>query len=240
MRVGYQVILLVCVTAGIAGCNSIKNSGKYNFADGYYKSNVFHDASSKVYVDNSDDSIYVYELDKKGKVILSSPEEKIHLSFPQEYSLTAVKAHNYRRRSFDFDFLTIPFKYRPSIGSFPNQFNTNLSGALYMGFRNDIYHLVYRQTPLNKYQKRLTRYGFSIGLFTGIGGTAMNPWVTNNQVFSEYDGVVWMKGVSGIFAVDNFALGFCVGWDDLLDPNRQYWIYEQKAWLGLAFGISIN
>jgi hypothetical protein len=34
-------------------CNSFKNTGKYSFADGYYKSTVFHHTSHKVYVDNN-------------------------------------------------------------------------------------------------------------------------------------------------------------------------------------------
>jgi hypothetical protein len=68
----------------------------------------------------------------------------------------------------------------------------------------------------------------------------MNPWVTNYQIDSEYDGLVWFNGFAGIIGVDNYSIGLAIGWDNLLDQNRRFWYYQQKPWLGLTFGININ
>ena len=68
----------------------------------------------------------------------------------------------------------------------------------------------------------------------------MNPWVTENNISIEYDGVVWSKGLAGILAIDNFTIGLGLGWDYLTDANKKYWIYQNMPWLGLAFGLNLN
>jgi hypothetical protein len=68
----------------------------------------------------------------------------------------------------------------------------------------------------------------------------MNPWVTENQINIEYDGVVWTNGLVVIMGLNKFAVGLALGWDRLLDDNRKYWIYEKQPWLGLAVGLNLN
>lgn len=122
----------------------------------------------------------------------------------------------------------------------PRQFNTNLNGAVYLGYRTDIYGIDYRRSPLGTYEQRLNHFGFSGGLFTGLGGTALNPWVSFPAIDQEYDGFIWSKGVAGIVGFNNITAGLALGWDHLLDPNRKVWIYQSKPWLGLAFGLNLN
>lgn len=232
------ICLLFCI--GLSSCSVVKDSPKYQLADGYYKSSVFKQKSKKVYVDNEEDVIRVYPLKKAGKIYLSDTSTHTRLSFPQLKSDSLLKSNSFRQASFDIDFLTLPFKYRFPTQGFPRQFNTSLNGAVYMGYRTDIYKLKYKGNPLGQFIRKKSHYGFSLGAFTGLGGTAMNPWVTNNQISSEYDGVVWSKGIAGIIAIDNFTIGLAVGWDDLLDHNKKYWIYQNQPWLGLAFGLNLN
>ena len=115
-----------------------------------------------------------------------------------------------------------------------------MNGAVYFGHRTDVYRLNYKKTPLHQFQRRIEHYGFSFGLITGLGGTTMNPSVTNSQISSEYDGLVWSKGIAGIFGVNNVTIGLALGYDDLLDNNKQYWIYQRKSWIGMAFGLNLN
>lgn len=68
----------------------------------------------------------------------------------------------------------------------------------------------------------------------------MTPTTTTNFISTEYDGIVWPKGVAGIIAVNNFTVGVSLGFDNLLDRNKQFWIYESKPWFGLAFGLNLN
>lgn len=51
------------------------------------------------------------------------------------------------------DFLTIPLKYRTHRNGVPAQLNTNLSGALYGGYRIDRYVLDYQENPVGKIEK---------------------------------------------------------------------------------------
>ena len=113
-------------------------------------------------------------------------------------------------------------------------------GLIFLGYRNDYYRLSYQENPISGFNRKTTHYAFSFGFFTGIGGADVNTWVTNGQVSSEYDGMVWSKGIALIAGVRNFTVGAALGWDNLLDKNHIYWIYHGKPWLGLAFGLNIN
>jgi hypothetical protein len=68
----------------------------------------------------------------------------------------------------------------------------------------------------------------------------MNPFVTNNNITSEYDGLVITKGVAGLVGVGDFTVGAALGFDNLLDKNRKVWIYENKPWFGFNVGFNIN
>ncbi len=234
-----RIILLFSVTVGLfTSCGVIKNSPKYQLANGYYKSKSFSTKTEKVYIDNEEDTVYVYKYDKHLKTVDTSSLNR--LVFAHKTSKSNEDSKYFRQPSFDVDFVTMPFKYRPTQRGFPQQFNTNLNGAVYFGLRNDVYHLKYKETPLKKYLRQTTHYGFSFGVFTGIGGAAINPWVTNGVVGYEYDGVAWSKGIGAIIGINNFTLGLALGFDDLLDENKDFWIYQQKPWLGLAFGLNLN
>ena len=217
-------------------CGIIKDTPKYSFANGSYRSKIFDKKTSKVYIENSDDSIFVYKINSNN--VLDTLFVK--LVYPQKKSESKILSNNFSQASFDIDFLTIPFKYRQKTVYLPQQFNTNLNGVIYLGYRNDIYNISYKKTPLNTFVRKTTHYGISYGLFTGLGGTTMNPWVTNNQISSEYDGVVWSKGLGAIIGVDNFSIGLAIGVDNILDQNKSYWIYQNKPWFGLAFGLNLN
>jgi len=225
------VILVVMI-----GC-SIKERPKYQLTDGYYKSLTFKNQSKKVYIDNKEDTIFIYTMNKETGLVDTISGRH---SFPQLSSRSQIKSSYYRQASFDIDFLTIPFKYRGPQADIPRQFNTNLNGAVYVGYRDDIYQLSFQENPLKKYQRQTHHYGISYGFFTGLGGTAMNQFVTQNQISSEYDGVVWSKGLAGIIGVNNFTIGLALGFDNLLDKNKKFWIYQHKPWLGLAFGLNLN
>ncbi|MEJ7740732.1 MAG: hypothetical protein WKF97_25220 [Chitinophagaceae bacterium] len=68
----------------------------------------------------------------------------------------------------------------------------------------------------------------------------MNPWVTNNQLTSEYDGAVVPYGVTALFAFNSFTSGVAIGIDHLLDRNRKFWIYRGRPWVGVTLGLNLN
>ena len=141
------------------------------------------------------------------------------------------------RRTFDVDVLTIPFKIRPSVQSFPEQLNSNFSAALYLGRRFDYYHLKSKKKVKSNF---ISGFGGGYGGFLGLGAVTMNPFVTQNAINYEYDGFVLTGGAAGIYDAKKFNLGLAVGTDFLVDKNRRVWIYHRKPWFGLLFGINLN
>jgi hypothetical protein len=142
--------------------------------------------------------------------------------------------------TFDLDVITIVFKYRPYTKGFPNQLNTNFNAAEFIGHRRDVYILSYDKNPLNSYERRMNHFAYSIGFFAGLGATQINPFVTGNRVQSEYDGVVFTKGVAGLIGIGNLTFGAAIGLDHLMDKNRKAWIYQSKPWAGFTVGFNIN
>lgn len=219
------------------GCGAFKDTVNDSFYDGKYRSKIF--SSKKVYVQNASDSVVIYKLNKvNGEYIADTviPFKKIFV----ERVGQPVSSHVFNAITFDFDALTIPFKYRFETKVLPQQFTTSLNGGVYLGFRNDRYKLIYKKHFFNYYQREVRHYAISFGGFTGFGSTAMNPWVTDNNINSEYEGVVWLKGAALIMAVGKFTSGISIGWDNLLDKNNKFWIYEGKPWVGLVFGLNLN
>lgn len=237
MAIARTTGLLMVASVWLTGCNVIRSTPKYALTDGTYYSSLFG-SKQRVYVATFMDTIRVSAL--PGAAARQVPAAHRVLRFAPEQAHGPITAHGFTKSSFDVDFLTIPFKYRPPVASFPRQFNTNLNGAIYLGYRFDRFGLSYRQSPLQTDVRRVTHYGLSVGAFTGLGATAINPWVTQNLVNAEYDGVVWSKGIAGIAGIDNVTVGVALGWDDLLDTNQSVWIYERRPWIGLAFGLNIN
>jgi hypothetical protein len=222
----------------LCSCSVVQKDYKHSFADGYYRSRIFNEEQTKVYVANKDDSILVYSLTNDNQV---NPNLRKVVTFDTEEQTNMVMNKLvFKHLSTDLDFLTVLTKYRFATGDMPGQMNTNLNGAAYIGLRNDIYQMKYPRTPLHTYQRRITHYGFSLGFFSGFGGTPVNQWVTNDNVTSEYDGVTWINGFAGIIGIDRASFGLTLGWDNLLDSNKQYWIYQGKPWIGLAITLNIN
>ena len=147
-------VACILISSILYSCGVIKDTPKYSFANGYYRSKIFDKKVSKVYIDNTDDSVFVYKFKNKNDNLKDS--NYIMLVFPQQKSESEIPTNNFRQASFDLDFLTIPFKYRPQTDYLPQQFNTNLNGVIYIGYRNDIYNISYKKTPLNTIVRKTT------------------------------------------------------------------------------------
>jgi hypothetical protein len=231
---------MACLVMVFSSCMMTRSLPKYEFARGYYTARAVDRPSEKVYVAVRESEIQVYALRNSGrKVALDTLEQKPRI-LPYELGDSLPSITAFWQTSFDIDFVTIPLKYRFPIRGFPKQFNANVNGAVYLGYRSDVYVLKYERTLLGTSYRRMPHIGFSFGGFSGLGGTAMNPWVTHNVIEIEYDGVVWTKGVATIIGLNAFTVGVALGWDHLLDRNKQHWIYQGKPWIGLAFGLNLN
>ena len=232
------LILLILLFS--ESCEVLKHSSKYSFSEGYYKSRLEHKKLKNVYVIPADDSIKIYTA-KRLRDALPDTTSSLKIAFPAQGRPSGFTHYTFRQNTFDVDVLSILLKYRPAIHGFPNQLNTSiLNGAVYLGYRTDLYRLKYKQTPFRIYKRDVTHYGFSFGVFTGIGATRMDEFVTLHRIDIQYDGFVNPSGVAAIVGVDKLSFGLLLGEDHLLDKNRKLWIYQGKPWIGLSVGLNLN
>jgi hypothetical protein len=190
------------------------NDGQYHFrqpGEDYKKVNV--------YVDDQD-SVRIFE--KASPVVINIKE-------PQYF----------KKATFDFDAMTVPFKFRPISFSFPRQLDTEFNGNMYLGYRLDRYVVKYRETPIG-HRQQLKHIGFSGGFFGGLGSTFISPWTTNYRITDEYYGFIWSRGVALLVGVHNFTFGLGAGWDYLTDRDKDIWIYQNKIWYGLSLSLHVN
>lgn len=231
-------IIIVLLLSFFASCSGVKLSSKRDFANGFYSQKI-NKKKQNVYVVLQDDVLVIYPVVSENHKQLVDTAAT-HQFYQKEMMGDVSETILFKKNSYDIDFLTIPLKYRPKVASVPQQLNANLNGAIYLGFRTDNFKVQYFKNPLKKSVRQINHYGLSIGVFTGLGSTAMTPTTTNSAIAIEYDGLIWNKGIAGIIAVNNFTVGLSVGFDDLMDSNKKYWTYQAKPWLGLAFGLNLN
>ncbi|MCF2446560.1 hypothetical protein L0657_21565 [Dyadobacter sp. CY345] len=231
--------VVALLVTSIYGCKSFNNSPKYKFEDGVYKSKL-HGVKEHVYIENDHDSIIVYEITKGVKKLSVGNSVRPDSKSPSKNSLKNIGENKYWQNGFDIDFVTIPFKFRPSTNSFPRQLSNDLNGAVYLGYRNDTYSVSYTKNPIGHISQKIVHYGLSAGIITGFGTTAVNPYNTNNNILIEYDGMVWTKGIAVLFGVEKFTFGLIGGIDHLLDENKMFWYYQGKPYLGVAVGLNLN
>lgn len=232
-------LLSSLLLASLASCRALKDSPKYKLTDGVYKS-IGDGGKTAVYIENAEDTVLVYKLAPDWRTAPRKGKQEKPLVFPRGGIDKEVGASRYWKTGLDIDVFTIPFKYRPTTGSFTPQLSNHLNGALYLGYRKDTYELSYKRNPIGKLNQRVTHFGFSGGLATGIGVTPLNPWVTDNQISVEYDGFIWSKAICVLVGIEKLNFGLALGIDHLLDRNKEYWIYQGKPYLGLTVGLNLN
>jgi hypothetical protein len=237
IRVPLFIVLIIYMF--ISGCETLKDSSKYAFSEGFYSYKAGKEKSERVYVVATPDTIKVYnpaDLFKERTDTIKS----ISIAFPANIKPLEFKNYVFTKRTFDLDLLTVLFKYRPPVSGFPNQLNATFNGAVYAGYRSDIYKLSYKKSPLKVDQRTITHYAYSIGFFSGIGTDRIDEYVTLNKLNIQYDGFVNLSGIAAIVALDKLNFGLTFGYDYLLDNNKDIWIYQLKSWFGLSLGLNLN
>jgi hypothetical protein len=238
IRNHHNIPLVIFLAILFSSCKALKESSKNGFTEGFYKSRIFHKKLKKVYVVPGDDQIKIYSEKSLNKVDTAIT---LKIAFPPDQKPGDFDQYLFRNSSPDIYVMTTVLKYRPSVSGFPNQLSASIfNGSFYIGYRNDFYKLKYMENPLHVYKRNITHYGFSMGLFAGLGTTPMNEFVTLSNINIEYDGFVNTEGIAAFIAVGKFTIGLSTGIEHLMDPNRKFWIYQGKPWLGLSVGLHLN
>jgi len=232
--------ILVLFSIFMSSCSLLQEGSKYGFNDGIYRTSMLK--KTEVYVLRiDDDTIAVFPvLEFKDSTAVLTKQRVNYTSLQRKFKDNKI-SHTFYKPSFDLDVLTIPVNYRPYSGIVPNQITANFNGALFGGYRVDAYKVNYKRTPLNVYKQKVKHLGFSAGLFAGIGNTLIDGTTLNELNDDiEYEGVIFISGISANVAVEKLTVGFSFGPNYLLDENKNQWVYEGKPCIGFTLGLNIN
>jgi hypothetical protein len=225
-----KFLILGTILAVFSSCSAWQSAAKYDMADGKYQLKS-GGKKQDCYIEN----------DTGNLIVVHNLQSMATTSLPAAASNSLQLPHSFSKSSLDFDVLTSLFKIRPNIANvLPAQLNANFNGNIYLGGRTDLYKIAYKKNPINFFQRQINHFGFSGGVFIGLGNTALTPSTTNNRIATEYDGIVLQKGVAGILAVNKLSVGLSIGFDNLLNKHSNLWIYQNKLWCGLMLGLNLN
>jgi hypothetical protein len=232
--------VLCAICGSFTGCIALQQNSKHGFNDGIYQTKRF--SQNKVYILKIDeDTMAVFPVIEFSDSTAIITGKRINYTTLSKKLKDNKNTHGFYRPSFDIDVMTIPVIYRPYTRGFPNQLTANFNGALFAGYRLDEYKLDYKRTPLNVYKLKVKHFGYSIGLFTGMGNTVIDGSTLGNPNFLlEYEGVLLITGLAANIAAGNFTFGISYGPDFLLDKYRNEWIYEGKPCVGFTVGLNLN
>jgi hypothetical protein len=234
----FDAFIIIVALLLLTSCGSVDKIARHDFYTGYYKFKPEDASVTRVYVEESGDSLNIYNVVFDGRK--KSPDTTTRRPVVISTVNSGDYMHNstFHRNSFDIDLTTAILKYRPSQKDVPRQLNANLNAALYAGLRKDYFKIVTRTNPLKQTSSSLRHFGFDAGFFAGFGITPVNFTVTSGHTELEYVGIVFEKGLAVYFGIDFLTFGISLGFDNLLDENHKYWVYNQKPWIGLMLGIA--
>lgn len=229
------IIIPVAVIVFLTSCNTLEKASMHGFNSGYYKFESKLKSDPTVYVDVTDEKIDVYHQTKK------QPDKNAFLTIPLKPSDRLLNSPAvFKKKSLDVDITAILLKYRPSVYGLPGQMTTDFNIALYAGWRHDRFSTKSRMDPLGKSFHKIISHRYDFGLFAGPGATVISPFTTQNNVTDEYSGMIIQTGIAGFIESNIASFGIAIGFDSLLNPDREVWIYNKKPWVGFIVGIAIN
>jgi len=228
-------IILVAVIVFFTSCNTLEKTSTHGFNSGYYKLQSNPKNVQNVYVDITDEKIDVYHETEK------QPDKNKFLTISLKLSDSlAITPIIFSKKSLDIDITAILLKYRPAVYGIPGQLITDFNVALYAGWRHDIYNIKSKMDPLGNSYHKISNWGYDFGFFAGPGSTQINPFTTQNQRTDEYNGLIIQTGFAGFIESNVASFGISIGIDNLLNSDRDVWIYTNKPWVGFIVGIALN
>lgn len=230
------IVIAIIVIGGLSSCNTLEKASLHGLNSGYYKLKYDTIKTQSVYLDVTEEKIDLYHHINhtlNGKQFLTIPLNTINDS-------VFINGMVLKKQSLDVDITSVLLKYRPSVYGLPAQLTTDLSMALYVGWRHDYFHLRSKKDPLGKSHRKISNRGFDFGVFAGPGTTLISPFTTRNNRTDEYNGMIIQTGVAGFIESNVASFGLAVGYDYLMNPDREIWIYSNKPWVGFIVGIALN
>lgn len=233
-QVKHRSLIFIFIIILFSSCSVIEKTSIHGFESGFYHLKSAHNPVREVYIDISEEEFMLYEKNENNLVM---PLAQIPFSNFDSLYLYPTK---FTKTGLDIDITSIPLKLRPPVYDLPMQMNVDFNVALYTGWRHDTYFIRSQISPIKKYNYSIVSRGYDFGLFAGLGSTAVGPFSTKNLISDEYSGMIIQFGLAGFIESSFASFGIATGYDYLVSPDRNLWIYNRKPWIGLIIGIALN
>jgi hypothetical protein len=232
----YSKFIYLCTVIAIliVSCRVVERASVHGLNNGTYSLDSGGRSENEVYVDLNDKEIDLYRI--HDGIADLTPFKKFPLVADSQFSQKLVL----KKQGLDIDITSVLMKYRPSVSGLPAQLSTDLNLALYAGWRRDLFTLENTQSPIGKYRCKISNRGYDVGVFAGPGATLISPFTTRGTRADEYNGMVIQAGLAGFLETNVASFGLAVGFDHLLSPDRNVWIYNRKPWVGFVVGVALN
>jgi hypothetical protein len=146
---------------------------------------------------------------------------------------------NYYDIKFGLQALTIPLKFRKSVGNDtlnpPNvETGVNVGFAPGWKFTKNIY-----KTSKNYLGKNTTQVAIAIGPHFGVGTADLKKASTAPGLLSDRKRPTFTYGGYLLLGFNNINLGFAFGKDYVIGTGKTNWIYQGKTWTGIIVSLDI-
>jgi len=232
------LVISFLLSAGISifsSCNILEKASMHGLKSDYYKLKVDNKNTEKVYLDLTDEIVTIYQVEANKPVRTEMMKIPLFASDSLFRDPSMLK-----KTSLDIDITSVLFKYRPKVNHLPAQLTTDFNAAIYAGLRFDNYSITGSKDPIGKCIHEIKSRGYDFGFFVGPGTTLVGPFSTRDAVSYEYNGMVIQYGIAAFLESNIASFGIAAGFDHLLSPDRNLWIYNKKTWIGFMVGIALN
>ena len=232
-------LLYLAVFTGLlvsaASCKTLEKASLHGLNSGYYALDDGIRQTNRVYAEVDESAISIHAASNSH--VNNVPFLKIPMAYTDSPVFQKIVL---KKQGLDIDITSVLMKYRPSVSGLPAQLSTDLNLALYAGWRRDRFTLENTTSPVGKNRCKISNRGYDVGFFAGPGATLISPFTTRGIRTDEYNGMVIQAGFAGFLETNMASFGLAVGFDHLLSPDRNVWIYYRKPWLGFVLGVALN
>jgi hypothetical protein len=257
------VFCLCCLCLLVVGCGSLRNKTYANRLGLYYSI----DAGQSLYWQDSAGRIQKGVLARDADGVLYERNDTLVVAFPPSNQPVftslhgvvmppAYLAHNdntdnvvspviegawFRAHysGLDVDLVTLPFRMRFPQQGIPATLEVTPNAGAYFGWRRD--QIQHRYKYMSQHRETvITSSSMGFGILAGLKPTFITPFNTGGAVSVEYDAVGFFYGIGGIVGFDGVTFGLSAGLEFITDRNAEFFIYQQKPWLGIILGVNLN
>lgn len=191
--------------------------------------------------DNMPDLDSISGITLKPGEVTASYIDKIDLYYyPENRDFTKPKKSlQYFDTKFGVQTLTIPLKFRRSVGNDlvnPKTVETSFNVGLAPGIK---FAANFYTKDKNYLGTNNTQIALTAGPHFGIGSAALKSASNAPNLISDRTAPMFSYGGYIVLGFNNINIGFAIGEDFIMGTGKDNWVYQGKTWTGLIIALDV-